>query len=273
MEETHRGPAMVGALPDDFLRSDRQISAERGEAASIRAAESLAATDCVVPPSQGGAVQFPTGAQFITVGRLSVTIVEARLAKNYSLLGLARMDPYCRIRVGHNVYETETAYNGAKNPTWGKTLYATLPVGVDTFTIEIFDEKSFKADERIAWSVIDIIPRIMNGETVDEWYSLSGKQGNQQEGQVNLIMSYQKYTQPVYNGQQQFLVPGQGQPPLIMPAVPQAATRPPPPQITEEDVSQIHEMFPTTDKEVIKTVLTANGGNKDATINSLLQMQ
>ena len=88
------------------------------------------------------------------------------------------MDPYCRIRVGHNVYETETAYNGAKNPTWGKTLYATLPVGVDTFTIEIFDEKSFKADERIAWSVIDIIPRIMNGETVDEWYSLSGKQGN-----------------------------------------------------------------------------------------------
>ena len=47
-------------------------------------------------------------------------------------------------------------------------------------------------------------------------------------------MSYQKYTQPVYNGQQQFLVPGQGQPPLIMPAVPQAASRPPPPQITEE---------------------------------------
>lgn len=52
-------------------------------------------------------------------------------------------------------------------------------------------------------------------------------------------MSYQKYTQPVYNGQQQFLVPGQGQPPLIMPAVPQAATRPPPPQITEEVSTRI----------------------------------
>ena len=26
MEETHRGPAMVGALPDDFLRTDRFVS-------------------------------------------------------------------------------------------------------------------------------------------------------------------------------------------------------------------------------------------------------
>ena len=31
---------------------------------------------------------------------------------------------------------------------------------------------------------------------------------------------------------------------------------------TVQDINQIHEMFPTTDKEVIKTVLTANAGNK-----------
>ena len=65
-------------------------------------------------------------------------------------------------------------------------MYATLPSGVDSFTIEVFDEKSFKTDERIAWTVIDIPARVVNGETMDEWYALSGKQGSQQEGQGTL---------------------------------------------------------------------------------------
>lgn len=35
---------------------------------------------------------------------------------------------------------------------------------------------------------------------------------------------------------------------------------------------QIEEIFPDIEKEVIKTVFEANRGNKETTINSLLQM-
>lgn len=270
MENTHRGQLVLGQLPEEFLRSDNQIQRDQSERASIRAAETIAAREASQAPNIGvpgpGAIASPDGGYqvpYVTVGRLSVTVVEAKLAKNYSMLGLTRMDPYCRIRVGHNVYETETSHNGAKNPMWGKILYATLPNGVDSFTVEIFDEKSFMKDERVAWTTVPIPTSVFDGETTNEWYPLTGKQGTGQEGQVNLILSYNKYQQPMFNQ-----VAGQGA--VISPLVQQP---PPPPQITDEDINQIHEMFPTTDKQVIKTVLTANNGNKDATINSLLQMQ
>ncbi len=54
---------------------------------------------------------------------------------------------------------------------------------MDSFTVEIFDEKSFTKDERIAYATIPIPTQLFDGETVNEFYNLSGKQGLDQEGQ------------------------------------------------------------------------------------------
>ena len=52
----------------------------------------------------------------------------------------------------------------------------------------------------------------------------------------------------------------------------QGAPAPSRPPVTDEDVRQMKEMFPTVDNEVVKSVLEATGGNKDQAVTNLLSM-
>lgn len=100
------------------------------------------------------------------------------------------MDPYARVRVGHFVYETQTDANGGKTPRWNRVIHSQLPAGVATVSIEIYDECSFKMDELVAWAEIRIPESVLKGQTHEEWYSLSGKQGEHIEGMVDVVMSF-----------------------------------------------------------------------------------
>ncbi|VDP15212.1 unnamed protein product [Soboliphyme baturini] len=170
---SRRDRVMTGRLSDDFLR----ITTSAGQSVADGAQQS----------SLNPAYRLATG--FVpakTVGRLSVTVTQANLTKNY---GLMKMDPYCRIRVGNTVFETPTDANGGKSPVWNRTIYCYLPSGVDSIYLEIFDERSFTIDERIAWAHVRIPEAVFKGDTIDEWYSLSGSQGDGKEGMVNLVMT------------------------------------------------------------------------------------
>ncbi|KAL8581490.1 hypothetical protein ACOMHN_042883 [Nucella lapillus] len=284
---SRRSQVMVGDLPADFLRADhRQVRAEHGQVL-----EDQRITQVLQAQQQAGFVQA-LPANVNVQGRLSISIVQARLNKSY---GLTKMDPYCRVRLGHTVFETQTAVNGAKAPHWNKTFQTYLPNGVESFYLEIFDERSFTLDDRVAWGVIPIPRSVTSRETVDEWFNLSGRLGDGLEGSVNIVMSLapasslpqmsymSTYTapmmmpmyyptpvishparQPVVYGAQPGMVPQQQPPPLQQ--------QPPPPRITEEDLKQVKDMFPNMDDEVISSVLEANRGNKDAAVNSLLAM-
>lgn len=252
-------------------------------------------------------------AQLIPMDSLSgdvieVSVVEAQLVKNY---GLLRMDLYCKIRVGHLVCETQTCPNGAKNPKWDGIFSFNLKPGIDSFHLEIYDEKQFSQDEKIAWLHELIPPEVFRGVTVEKWFPLSGRLGQNKEGSILLVLSHKKYAtrppsqrvalpypQPIY------LPPGQGQmingPPMIPmdPQIPTYVHRMPPPTaiaqssesqasgpnsgpqtqpqairlVSDEDVNQLSEMFPFISKTVIKSVLENHNNDKEAAISSLLAL-
>lgn len=79
----------------------------------------------------------------------------------------------------------------------------------------------------------------------------------QQQQPVVYVPNVSGRALPVY-------VQPQAQPPVI----PQPPIQP----LTDEDISNLMEMFPSVDKEVIKSIGEANRGIKEATVNSLLQL-
>ena len=100
---------LIGKLPDDFLRLDGDTeSPTNGVPEGVGSAQQQINRDEEVAMAlqQQQYHKWNASPQNIR-GRLDVTIVEARLVKNY---GVTRMDPYVRLRIGHHVYETRTWY-------------------------------------------------------------------------------------------------------------------------------------------------------------------
>lgn len=285
-EEIRKKAYVPKTLPKDFLRvmlNEQQVNDQSDEELARRLQFGVR----VNRPQQMHAVNYR--------GRLQIDIIEAQLNKNY---GLIKMDPYVRMTINGKVYETPTDYSGAKNPVWNKTIMCYVPIGVDMIKFEIFDEKSFTDDDLIAVVKFPLSESLFTSGFIDERLPLSGKLGEQKEGSINIrilftsIDQLQRIEQANNTRHNLNTIPG-------LHAHPPQAQRSPQPNVqlppdmdselnralqlsaresasksaySEEDLKNLNEMFPSFDQEVIKSLLEANKGNKEATIESILQM-
>uniref|UniRef100_A0A1I7VMS9 C2 domain-containing protein n=1 Tax=Loa loa TaxID=7209 RepID=A0A1I7VMS9_LOALO len=169
-----RKKVFLGQLPVDFLRITvpSSISLQRQQQQST-VPFYVGDPNLVAQQALLQAQRFYSSAPPNTRGRISITVVEAKLVKNY---GLVRMDPYCCVRVGNAIFETQRNINGGKTPKWNRIINAYLPYGVESFYLQVFDEKAFTADECIAWAHIIIPNAVFGDEIIDDWYQLSGQQ-------------------------------------------------------------------------------------------------
>jgi len=214
-----RDQVVLGPLPPSFLRLETRTS--DGETVTTVTADPAIGRQVELPPPPPGAQPPTSGAQppnegvrppapqqrpgipppqsyspnqpaqpYVPQAGLSITIAQAVLNKSYTLIG--SMDPYVRLKVGHNTYETFTHAGADKAPCWNKVYHCPLPNthSVRTVSVEIFDEKALTDDQRIAYAKIAVPQSVFEGHTLDEWFPLSGKLGEAKEGSINLIISY-----------------------------------------------------------------------------------
>ena len=68
-------------------------------------------------------------------------------------------------------------------------IYSYLPVGVKNISVEIYDECALTMDELVAYGQIPIPESLFRRESIDDWFQLSGKQGDNKEGSIHLILT------------------------------------------------------------------------------------
>eukprot|EP00041_Stephanoeca_diplocostata_P002112 m.23446 g.23446 ORF g.23446 m.23446 type:complete len:218 (-) comp12939_c0_seq8:1111-1764(-) len=121
-------------------------------------------------------------------GVLTIHVAQAKLAKNY---GLMRMAPYVRVSQGTHVVSSPVSVHGAKHPFWNHTMNLFIPALTDlSVKVEVLSMGTF-SDRLVGWTDISIIPALQ-GKRMENWFHLSGKQGVDKEGVLQLTMSFQR---------------------------------------------------------------------------------
>ncbi len=57
-------------------------------------------------------------------------------------------------------------------------------------------QRAFTTDERVAWAHIPIPPAIFSNETMEDWFQLTGHQGEGKEGMIQMTFAFSAIDAP-----------------------------------------------------------------------------
>ena len=77
-----------------------------------------------------------------------------------------------------------------RKPTCVHVMYQLVLCSVLNIFSCFHVQRYLALDDRVAWAYYQFPSDMFSGETVEEWVALSGKQGEGQEGNINIILSF-----------------------------------------------------------------------------------
>eukprot|EP00049_Salpingoeca_infusionum_P008177 m.132587 g.132587 ORF g.132587 m.132587 type:complete len:430 (+) comp13936_c0_seq1:173-1462(+) len=264
---------IMGPVPEDFLRIVEYVPAPLQPQMQY--------------PMQGMPGYPPLRRRPHPVAMLRLTIMKAKLAKNY---GILRMDPFVIISIGRFHQGTTPCTKGGIEPRWNQQIEIPVFRGYSTFRIDVYDFRAL-GDKLIASA--DLPLSMLEGEPAEHWLHLNGEQGEGKEGVLHVHGNCAATRAPpgyVVDGGPYLMTPPQGTMPQQAPPTQQGMAQPqqqqqpqqqlpvgqaPPMQPTPpnpEHARQLKEMFPTIEDDVIMAVLQSAHGNMDAATTNLLQL-
>jgi Ca2+-dependent lipid-binding protein, contains C2 domain len=165
-------------------------------------------------------------------GTLIVKPLTAKLTRNTETFG--KMDPYCKVIIGQNFYQTAVHKDGGKNPGWNTTLTFKI-TNEDVIAVEVWDKDDLTKDDLVGTGSLSVSKVTSNKNKFSDWIPLTykGKSAgsvlldiefipadknktntittipNQQTNfggyNMGLGMNMQPNIQPIYQQQQQFI--------------------------------------------------------------------
>ena len=167
-------------------------------------------------------------------GNIILKPLSARLTHDTETFG--KMDPYCQIKIGGQVYKTRQAKDAGKYPSWTETFSFRKNESDDLGEIEVWDYDTFSKNDQIGQGAFSLNSIIAQGNKSNKWVSMTYKGKN--AGEVLLEIEFYpdagKEQQspygfagypPVYPGQ----MPMYQQPPAYPPMYQQPPVYYPPP--------------------------------------------